>query len=294
MSNAIKVFYMNPNNMGDLLNELIIPKITSRTIEQCLNPMRFDIMGIGSCGGSIWANRFSNPGLSRKIKDFTMIAGSKFDHHPCAIWGTGFLKDFSEQHLKLACSNVSFIAVRGALSQRIIEKSLGKSINPVLCDGGILASELISLPVEKKYSLGFIPHFKEHQIANDIGIIEMLNKKNDATVIDLREDPIAVLNRIAECEYIVSSSLHGCIVADSFHIPNIRVRISDIPGTGFKFDDYYSGFGIKSTELKISKVSDFPSKDQVIDSYQIDYDSVETKKKDMADCLIQFLKDNNI
>jgi pyruvyltransferase len=294
MNKPIRAYYVNPHNMGDLLNEMIIPKITSREIVQCLNPLKFDVMGIGSCGSSIWANRFDNPTFTERTKDIIKLAGGKFSHKPCAIWGTGFFRDYSDRNLKLIRSNVSFIAVRGALSQEIIEKQLGKSITPVLCDGGILASELITLPVEKLYSIGFIPHFKEHQIASDMGLIEMLSRKSDATVIDLRDNPLDVLKKMAECEYIVSSSLHGCIVADSFHIPNIRVRISDVPGTGFKFDDYYSGFGVKIPEHIIQKASDFPSKTQIVESYQIDFNLVEKKKKDMTDCLISFIKENNL
>lgn len=294
MSRSIKVFYMNPHNMGDLLNELIIPKITSRSIVQCNIPMFFDVMGIGSCGASIWANRFAKPTISRRIKDLIMTAYGKFNTRPCAVWGTGFFKDYSNQNIKLARKNLSFIAVRGALSQGIIEKALGATINPVLCDGGILASELFPQPAIKKYRLGFIPHFKEHSVANKIGIIDKVNRIDSSTVIDLREEPLDVIKKISECELIVSSSLHGCIVADSFHIPNIRVRISDIPGSGFKFDDYYSGFGIRSPELRIQKVSDFPTERQIVDSYQIVPQTVEQKKKDMADCLNRFINENSL
>lgn len=294
MSGSIKAYYVNPNNMGDLLNELIIPKITSRKIEQCTNPLKFDIMGIGSCGGSVWANRFENPSVSCKIKDCIKLVGGSLNNKPCAIWGTGFFKDYSKQNLKLIRNNVSFIAVRGVLSQKTIEKSLGISIDPVLCDGGILASELITSPIKKKYRIGFIPHFREHQVARDLGLIGYLSHMEDATIIDLREEPLSVIKKIGECECIVSSSLHGCIVADSFHIPNIRVRISDIPGSGYKFDDYYSGFGIESPEIIIKCTSDFPSQSQVIDSYQMQGAIVEKKKKEMSECLNRFIVDNNL
>jgi len=294
MQNPIRLYYVNPNNMGDLLNELIIPRITDRSIVQCLNPLKFDVMGIGSCGSSVWANRFSNPGLVGRAKDCIKIVGGKLLNKPCAIWGTGFFKDYSDRKLKLIRSNTQFIAVRGALSQRIIEKSLGRQINPVLCDGGILASELIPAPTQKKYRIGFIPHFKEHQVAGDIGLTEMLKHKADAVIIDLRNEPIGVITQIAECECIVSSSLHGCIVADSFNIPNIRVRISDIPGSGFKFDDYYSGFGVASPARVIKGASDFPTEREIIDRYQITPDAVQKKKKDMTDCLNRFIADNKL
>lgn len=294
MTKPIKTYYMNPNNMGDLLNELIIPKITSRPIEQCLNPMHFDLMGIGSCGSSVWANRFANPSLHERAKDCIKIVGGKLNHKPCAIWGTGFIRDYSDRNLKLIRNNISFIAVRGVLSKNIIEKSLGNSIDPVLCDGGILASELILEPIDKKYRIGFIPHFKEHGIAGEIGLKQLMDQMDDAVLIDLRNEPISVIKQIAECECIVSSSLHGCIVADSFHIPNIRARISDIPGSGFKFDDYYSGYGIKCQELVIKSASDFPDQQFVKENYKIDAQVVEKKKKDMANCLKRFIAENEL
>ena len=294
MAKPIKTYYYNPNIMGDLLNELLIPKITSRSIEQCLNPMRFDLMGIGSCGSSVWANRFAKPSLAERSKDCIKIVGGKLNHKPCAVWGTGFIRDYTDRNLILIRNNISFIAVRGALSKNIIEKSLGSSIDPVLCDGGILASELISEPINKRYRIGFIPHFKEHRIASEIGLIQLLDQMDDAIMIDLRNEPISVIKQIAGCEYIVSSSLHGCIVADSFHIPNIRVRISDIPGSGFKFDDYYSGFGIECPALIIKDASDFPDPRIIKDKYQIDAQAVEKKKEDMAKCLKRFIVENEL
>lgn len=66
-----------------------------------------------------------------------------------------------------------------------------------------------------------------------------------SVLIDLREPPIETLNKIAECETIVSSSLHGLVAADSLGIPNMRMKLSNHGfdfNVDFKFDDYYSVF----------------------------------------------------
>lgn len=46
------------------------------------------------------------------------------------------------------------------------------------------------------------------------------------------------------CKYIISSSLHGLICADSICIPNRWIKLSELLGSDFKFHDYYSVFDI--------------------------------------------------
>lgn len=275
--------------MGDLLNEYIIPEVTGEAVVNCPNAIKFDIMGIGSYGAAIWANKEDT--LSSISKDLVKKVYGKFTTKPCAVWGTGFFRDYSDRPLYLLRKNVSFIAVRGALSQKIIEKSLSREIEPVLCDGGILSSKLIKDPIIKKYRVGFIPHYKEHDLCKENGLWKHFSENTERTIINLRDEPLEVIKRISECEFIVSSSLHGCIVADSFNIPNIRVSISDIPGTGFKFDDYYSGFGLNNPAIHIKKIADIPEETRIKESYKITKSMVDEKKIAMEECLRKYVKE---
>ena len=290
---AIKTYYAKLNNMGDLLNEYIIPQITGRDIIHCENFQKFDVMGIGSCCGAIWGNRDNS--LKLAAKDTIKKIACSFTDKPCAIWGTGFIRDYSGRRMKLLRRNVSFIAVRGALSQKMIESALGHDIQPVLCDGGILTAEIFDEPIVKKYTIGFIPHYKEHQLCKDKGIWSAFeNDIPNSTVINLRDDPISVIRRISECEIIISSSLHGCVCADSFHIPNIRVVLSGIPGSGFKFDDYYSGYGLTVPAVSIDSVRNIPTAYEVADNYKLSFETIEKKKEDMASCLKEFTEKYNL
>ena len=71
-------------------------------------------------------------------------------------------------------------------------------------------------------------------------------KGESAALIDVRMPPKDVVNAISRCNYVISSSLHGLIVADSLKIPNLWVKSSDsIIGGEFKYHDYYSCFNVE-------------------------------------------------
>lgn len=130
-------------------------------------------------------------------------------------------------------------ALRGEKTRKRLSDILEKNISCVLADPGILAPMIVE-PCEKRYHVGIVPH---HWDVDEEVFEEMLNHYLNSKFIDVHDEPEKVLKEISQCEYIISTSLHGLIVADSYRIPNCWCEISDrVEGEGFKFHDYFSSF----------------------------------------------------
>lgn len=265
-----RISYAHIPNMGDLLNIHVLEKVFGVKIKQS-KAVLCNVSAIGSGLGSfVYSDK-----LTRRI--IQKISGSLLgDVH---VWGTGFIRR-SDDTNKFYRKNMIFHAVRGDLTRKRIEKMLKKKIDIPTGDGGLLSSMLLEKKPPQKYSLGIIPHFKE-QDEEYFKVMQDQNK--NSKIINLREDPIEVVKQIAMCETIISSSLHGLVVADSFGIPNKHVKVSDkLLGDGYKFDDYYSAFGLSSSTFD-SRSNEVLTINKIIDDYNITTEMVEIKKKQLVE-----------
>jgi pyruvyltransferase len=120
--------------------------------------------------------------------------------------------------------NFRLLAVRGQLTKRNLR---GK---PVLGDLGLLASRI--WPKEPaKYNIGVVRHYVDHDKYPFADL-----------VIDASEPAEIVVQKISSCRVILSSSLHGLIVADSYGIPNMRIARDDVLTGNWKWLDYKTAF----------------------------------------------------
>ena len=157
--------------------------------------------------------------------------GSILEHLPMKwegfILGSGRLKENSNLDL----SHAAILGLRGPLSARGVYGDFA------LGDPGILANELVG-PQSKLYDLGILPHWRDTELVGRF--TKLIRPPSTIKIINPRHDPIEVVKQIGSCRRIVTSSLHGMIVADAFGIPR-RVEISpslDNEGGDFKFRDY--------------------------------------------------------
>jgi pyruvyltransferase len=182
---------------------------------------------------SVWASK-ENAEL--------IVIGSILGHMPKdwagVVAGVGLLHEGSRVQLPKA----HFIAVRGPLTAA---RCRGGLRNVVMADPALLADELVGYQ-DKQYDLGIVPHWTDKSLALDPRFL-----KYRPRIIDVRADPLEVLREIARCKKIVTSSLHGAIVADAFIIPR---RIELAPrmishahqeGGDFKWRDYHASIGMQ-------------------------------------------------
>ena len=132
------------------------------------------------------------------------------------------------------------LALRGAMTR----DRIGASQDIILGDPGLLASELLIVREPKDYVLGIVPHYKD-KVASSVQSI-FQRYPDDVLIIDVQRNPMDVIIDIDRCSYIMSSSLHGLVTADSLGIPNAWIVLFDkVIGNGFKFYDYASAFGAR-------------------------------------------------
>jgi pyruvyltransferase len=165
------------------------------------------------------------------------------------VWSTGALFGSDSHDL----SGAQVLALRGRLTLSLVKCRERDAV--CLGDGGLLAS-LFFRPCRKHYKLGVIPHYAHA----DEPVFTDLARHSEIRRIDICDEPRSVIQQIGQCEHILSSSLHGLIIADSLGIPNRWIdaasNSSKILGSGFKFRDYYSVFGFDNLEPEVLRPGD--------------------------------------
>lgn len=181
------------------------------------------------------------------------------ENYAGTILGSGLISDTT-----LRIPNAKIAAVRGELTKKNLD--LPQQTNTG--DLGLLAPKLIKHhTIAKKYEVGLVPHYvdKMHPFINQC----QTYYGDSLLLIDVQDSAENVTRNISQCNLIVSSSLHGIIVADSLNIPNIWIKLSsDVIGDGYKFHDYNSSIdyeqqpfnvfnstSVKKLESKISNKS---------------------------------------
>ena len=213
-------YYDLENNWGDKVNPYIFEKLTGKEVISSNSIFNFlnktKILGVGS-----------------------LIVG---DLSNSVIWGSGVIAD----QIKLEIKPKEILALRGYYSLKKIQEVGGNC--EIFGDPVLLFPEIFSAENSvKKYKYGIVPHFKDK---SSIGIQKIHDLQNpEIKIIDIQSGIEDFVNDILSCENILSSSLHGLILAEAYGIPTCRLVFSEkLLGGDFKFYDYYSGVGITTME----------------------------------------------
>lgn len=166
-----------------------------------------------------------------------LTAGSilEFATKNSIVWGSGIISRDA-----IFTQPRKVLAVRGKLTY-IRAKELGYGLPEVFGDPGLLLPRVFKPKVNKKYSLGIVPHYVDYtEIKN------LYDKASDILIINPLDVLENVIRKILCCRSILSSSLHGIILAHAYNIPVAWVTFSDkLKGDGTKFLDHYSSVGIQ-------------------------------------------------
>lgn len=152
------------------------------------------------------------------------------------VWGSGLIRALNVEEIKAkkALRGIRVHAVRGVLTQNILQEQLGWEVPDVYGDPALLLPEILPMEGLVDHSVTCIPHYV-HQNA-------MRSAPSNVIVSDVRTDISNIAKQVASAEVVISSSLHGLILAQAYGKPWVRLRVTDRPLTGgdFKFDDFYS------------------------------------------------------
>jgi polysaccharide pyruvyl transferase len=161
---------------------------------------------------------------------------------PCfsgTVWTSGTILESSRLDLR----NATVLAVRGAHTLDRIRWT--DRTEPILGDGGLLA-HLLTEPSKCRYTVGLITHYVDYESSV---VRRFVARTSGAVLIDSCGPVHEIMGVTSQCRAILSSSLHGLVLADSVGIPNCWIRPIDrdeeLIGGDFKFNDYHSVFGLK-------------------------------------------------
>ena len=225
-------------------------------------------LNFGDALAPLILERFANVKVEwGAVSQASVVAiGSILEHIP-PLWkgnilGAGKLIQDSRLHLSGCTTGLSpkIWAIRGPLSAKGIPGSYA------LGDPGLLADELVDNQ-PKVWDLGIVPHWQDLNLA----LNPVFYGKWSTKVIHANESPLEVVKQIGQCRKIVTSSLHGLIIADSWCIPR-RLEVCkamEKDGGLFKFKDYSES--IQHT-LEVGKVQE-PLRFRVEDRQQELYEA---------------------
>lgn len=209
-------YWSDQKNFGDRLMPLIIGKLFPDVKLESVSLDNAELIGVGSLltffNSWHYQHLFYNGKKNRRV-----------------FWGTGMLTS----DMPKSIPNSELVLVRGELTKK--EMNLGKDI-PV-GDPGLLMS-LVIPKQQGTDKIMIVPHYLDY----DSDKLEKFKHNDYFEILDVRESPEKIIKKISSSSFVMSSSLHGLIIADSYQIPNVLYNISGNINF-FKYDDYYSATG---------------------------------------------------
>ena len=205
--------FNNKYNFGDMLSKIVVEYISKKIAVYSGFGDKEKLCAIGSI-----------------INNKTLSSGGYF-------WGSGI----QDTNINYFSNNIKFFSVRGPLTRKLL-KDKGYNVPDIYGDPALLLPLIYKPDIKKIYKYGLITHWRHR------GYIKYGDGVLNIDILRSFDNAFLFIDEICSCEYILSSSLHGIILAHAYGIPAKLISIEDIPleeKTFFKFRDYYSSVNLK-------------------------------------------------
>jgi pyruvyltransferase len=234
------IYYWNSNNLGDLLNIYIGLKYNYNNFKSI---------------------DYTKKNYKKKNNDNGIwLIGSvlKYIGKNNIILGVGFKNNIELKSFEL--NNNLCLYVRGNLSKKLLKNNNLKIFEP-----GLLINLLFNNDGDSKNEYLFIPHNKHTVLFNkllnkdflfnlkfDIEDLKIITEYNEKTkIFKLFDDKFKI---ISDSKLIISSSLHGIVLAIALKKPFIWFGNGYNDEPEFKFRDFFSYFDIICKKLDINNI----------------------------------------
>lgn len=236
LKNTLRLFWWNEveiqgkskENYGDLLGKYLVEKISGKEVVFA------------------WPKKFS---IYDWIAPIYVTIGSVLANvnSKCIVWGSGIISK------KYPIKNARFLAVRGPQTRSFL-LNLGYEVPEIYGDPALLMPSYYSPKIKKEHAIGVIPHYNDFELVNNL-----YGNEGSLIVIDLMTHDVEfTTNQILSCEKIISSSLHGIIVAHAYGIPAVWQKFSNnVFGDDIKYQDYFESVSmdVHKSDIKENKMN---------------------------------------
>lgn len=220
-------------NFGDLLGPWLMEQMTGKEV--------------------VWA---------QKSEPHYLFVGSVLDKvQPSTVaWGPG---SFGTEAKKELCKGPKYLAVRGPLTRAKLEMH-GITCPRIYGDPALLCPDYYLPAIKPKHELGIVLRWSER------GRIKKLIEQG-IKVIDLFTDKIEdTIDQFLSCEKIISTSLHGLIIADAYNIPNAWLIADTGTGKEHKFWDYLISVGKTRDPIEIDIKDEYYTQQRLLRDLNFD------------------------
>lgn len=165
------------------------------------------------------------------------------------IWGLGIIDNVIKV---IPNQNIRPLSTRGPISASKI-KEAGYAQPITIGDPAILLPQLRPIVKSSEYAVGLLQSWVDIEF-----IRSKFGDNKDALIIDTLQPVDTVIDMMAKCDVIVSSCLHGIVVAVAYGFPLVWSKYSDkMVGDGTKFIDFFESIGCSQrpcTSVDISTI----------------------------------------